>query len=87
MTFAEWLSTKRGEDTPLGDLANDAASDRKWPSEATTRERFQVRLAFEGACTEARDTLDAAWRAYERSQGAPARDLKAVRRRDAAAAV
>ena len=87
MTFTEWLRTKRGKDSPLGDLADDAASDRQWPSEATTLERFRLRLACAGACSEARDTLDAAWRAYERSQGAPARDLKAVRRRDAAAAV
>jgi uncharacterized protein YozE (UPF0346 family) len=80
MTFTEWLRTKRGEDTPLGDLADDAASDRKWPSEATTLDRFQARLAFAGACTEARNALDAAWREYERSQRLSAQSPRRSRR-------
>jgi uncharacterized protein YozE (UPF0346 family) len=84
LTFSAWLKTKRGEDSPLGDLASDAASDRKWPVNGTTLDEFQRRLAVSGACPEARNTLDAAWREYERSQGLSARSLRRSRREVAA---
>jgi hypothetical protein len=69
VTFTEWLKTKRGEDSPIGDLADDAACDRRWLSEGATLDRFQRRLIFAGACTETRKTLDAAWQKYRRAAG------------------
>ena len=74
MTFSEWLKTRRGRNTRIGDLAGDAARDRQWPADAETLDAFQCRLVHAGACREARATLTAAWRAYARAQ----------RRRDAA---
>ena len=85
MTFTEWLRTKWGKDSRLGDLADDAACVRPWPSQATTLDRFQARLACAGTCTEARNTLEAAWREYERSQRLSARSLRRSRRAVAAA--
>jgi len=74
-----------GENSPLGGLAGDAACDRRWPSDGAAPGRFRRRLIFAGACTEARNTLDAAWREYVRSQRLSAGSLRRSRR--AAAAV
>lgn len=64
-SFLAWLLTKHHGDNPLGDLARDAARDRRFPNGDTTESALRTHLLQHGACREARETLHEAWRKYE----------------------
>lgn len=70
MTFKEWLIRHKGEDSPLGDLAEDVALDKDFPSD-NSKEAILDHLtgANVHACREAIETFKRAWssyRAYEK---------------------
>ena len=55
--FSRWLFRRRHEQSPIGDLANDAHFDNDWPRNGTTRDEF---MAIVGT-TDARDAFVEAW--------------------------
>jgi hypothetical protein len=63
-TFAQWLAKHINRDSPLGDLAQDAARDKGWPTEGNL-ETYRSHLSFHGAAFEARRTLNQAWKTYQ----------------------
>jgi uncharacterized protein YozE (UPF0346 family) len=71
LSFYEWLIRHRKRDTVVGDLANDVARDRDFPSHATTLQELRAHLSHRGACDKAEEALTRAWnsyRAYEKRQ-------------------
>lgn len=64
-SFREWLRTRRGEQSPIGDLANDILADRSWPRGPGSLRRYERHLESRGAIPEAIDALREAWRIYE----------------------
>ena len=65
MTFYQYLSTLKDEDSPAGDLARDALRDDTFPKEADTRGQIRDHLFSCRACSGAYDALDSAWRRYK----------------------
>ena len=65
MTFYQYLSTLKDEDSPAGDLARDALIDDIFPKEADTRGQIRDHLFSCRACSCAYDALDSAWRRYK----------------------
>lgn len=63
-TFIEYLNQQTERQEPVGDIARDAMSDRKWPSQASTISEYHEHLDKAGACDAAHDALDRAWREY-----------------------
>jgi hypothetical protein len=67
--FASWLqSNYSGEDSPFGDLAEDALRDPKFPRNGTAWGPYHDAL-FCKACDEAMQTLYEAFRLYEEQRG------------------
>jgi len=64
-TFNEWLSEQRERDDPVGDLAGDAARDRKFP-EIDSRVKLMNYLFSRMACDDALRAAKRAWKEYER---------------------
>ena len=62
-TFKAWVKKFRGEDSPLGDLADDIAADKKFPY-STSYHSMRSHLKTSGACFEALQTFDEAYRRY-----------------------
>lgn len=66
MTFYEWLVKKyTGEDSPLGDLAEDIEWDKCIKDVDNTQDAIRAHLRSHSACQEALDTFEAAWKLYE----------------------
>jgi hypothetical protein len=64
ISFTLWLAKHRKRDSPLGDLAKDAAADHSWP-DASTLEIYLNHLWASGASSDAAAALNRAWRAYQ----------------------
>lgn len=65
MTFIEWLTSRKDENSPVGDLAADTIRSGFM---GTTAEELRFHLRMNRACTEAHEALREAqsrWR-YER---------------------
>lgn len=64
-SFSDWLAGKRHYQTPLGDLARDAARDRHFPpAGAFYVYRGHLRWGRYPACPEAMATFRRAWRLF-----------------------
>ncbi len=68
MNFTQWLAKQTERDTPLGDLARDAAEDGEWPTAGTILAVFEEHLRRRGACEDAQHTLTRAWRSYRQAR-------------------
>jgi uncharacterized protein YozE (UPF0346 family) len=66
LTFGAWLRAQRGRDDVVGDLAEDAASDRHFPR-SRKQEVYIARLKAMGASPEALEALRQAWQEWEAS--------------------
>ncbi|MDM8526269.1 YozE family protein [Desulfococcaceae bacterium HSG8] len=67
--FSRWLFKQNNESSPIGDLANDAIVDAKWPRKAKKFIEFRLYLVEEaGACQGALDALTEAWTARYHQQ-------------------
>lgn len=62
-SFTQWLAKHRRRDSPLGDLAREAAGDNCWPLTGDI-ETYRVHLSLHNASWQAQDTLKQAWRTY-----------------------
>lgn len=69
-SFRDWLRTRKGEDSPVGDLARDVFADGSWPRGPGSLRRYERHLESLGAAPEAVDALRDAWRQYETETGA-----------------
>jgi hypothetical protein len=61
MTFEEWLAKRGEEDSPVGDLANDVARDKTWPTGAGI-EVYRGHVAHGSSA--AVEALNSAWKRY-----------------------
>ena len=66
MTFKEWVIRHKGEESPLGDLADDISRDRNFPEE-NTKEAIMLHLTSVAvhACPEAVEEFKHAWVSYQ----------------------
>lgn len=67
MTFYEWLLKHTNRNSPLGDFARDAKSDKASPALGNTLEAWRSHLAGIHACREAKATLEKIWKSYQRA--------------------
>lgn len=67
MTFYEWLLKHTNRNSPLGDFARDAKSDKKSPGIENTREAWRSYLNHVSACREAKETFGQIWKSYQRA--------------------
>lgn len=63
MTFLAWLRLQVDRDDPIGDLAADTFRLKKHPYNGGLPVWHQYLLGH-GACPEAHEALDAAWKEY-----------------------
>jgi transcriptional regulator with XRE-family HTH domain len=69
-TFAHWLRTQTKRGGAIGDLAKDAAEDRTFPLDTSSRPRLRSYMRSKNACAEAIEALDEAltvWRATRKT--------------------
>jgi len=66
MTFLKWLSRFEGEDSSLGDLADDVKRDRSFPTGGY--DEIIAHLRYRGAVPEAVEEFERAWRAYQQGR-------------------
>jgi hypothetical protein len=64
LSFTQWLAKHQKRDSPLGDLARDAASDPTWP-DAPEKKKYIDYLEKINASYGAIDALHSAWRSYK----------------------
>ena len=67
-SFYAWLVEQKKRRGPVGDLASDAAGDRTFPINTSSRPKLRSYLRSHGACDDAVSALDAAlaeWRALK----------------------
>lgn len=62
--FHLWIATQVGRDDPVGDLAQDIVSDRKFPTSAASLAALNRHLTGKGAHPGALDALKTAWREF-----------------------
>jgi hypothetical protein len=75
LTFIQWLKQQRDRDDPVGDLARDAASDRRFPR-SNSLVRLQAYLAFDTYAIDlAQIALVRAWAEWQGADPATAREL------------
>jgi len=60
-SFDAWMRNQRRRHDPVGDLARDAAGDRRWQKAATSLPRLLDYLAGRGACPGAVEACRRAW--------------------------
>jgi len=60
-SFAAWLKSQRHRDDAVGDLARDAAADRRWPKAARSLQCLLGYLDGRGACAGAVEACRRAW--------------------------
>lgn len=63
--FSRWLNAQREREDPIGDLARDADRAAYWPHDVTDLDRARSLIRCHGACSEAVEALEAAWREYD----------------------
>ncbi len=61
--FSKWLFELAGENTPIGDLAQDAIGDEQWPRNGTEFEEFWQHLSFRTSY-EIKQTFIHAWELF-----------------------
>lgn len=71
--FTEWLKTHKGDESPLGDLAEDAANDPSWPTGGRSLAEFvhyleRTDAAYSGRMSRVIKTMRNAWRCWSRHQ-------------------
>lgn len=67
MTFKSWIKKYKGQNSPIGDLANDIIIDKSFPSSAsydTILTYLESLNAFDGAI----DAFKEAWKIYEQQK-------------------
>lgn len=64
MTFNKWLKTQEYREDPTGDIAQDSRRDRRLKP-GNTLPAWQWHLRTIGACKEALEALEQAWKEYE----------------------
>lgn len=73
MEFLDWLLKRKDEQSPIGDLARDAARDIKyggWAPKTKKPKSLHHRMWTSGACSEAEETFDQAVEEWEAEQHA-----------------
>lgn len=63
LSFKNWISNFKNVDLPIGDLANDIANDKIFPSTSDKQEIYSY-LRKKRACNEALETFEHAWNYY-----------------------
>ena len=64
MTFKNWILCHVGENSPLGDLANDVVTDGSFP-ETESKEEIETYLDSKNACEGALNAFNHAWNMYK----------------------
>ena len=64
MTFNKYLKSQLGRNDPIGDLAEDAQRDKKFPV-VNSLSALLCYLARHRACVEAADAARDAWKEYK----------------------
>src|SRR5690606_32808062 len=59
--FYRWLKKQKERDDPIGDLANDALTDKSFPTETDSLKIIKDHLMFSRACDEAIQALNEAF--------------------------
>jgi uncharacterized protein YozE (UPF0346 family) len=67
MTFFQWLLNVSGQDSPIGDFANDVMEDIDWPN-GNSLEIFINYLEERSASKEAVLACRRAWHYYQKEQ-------------------
>jgi hypothetical protein len=60
-SFTDWLATKIGEESPVGDLAEDAKRDKDFPEMFSSYLDLLGHLNTHGSCHEAIEAAKYAW--------------------------
>lgn len=63
MNFKEWILQYVGENSAIGDLANDISNDVNFP-DLNSKEDIENYLESQGACYSAMATFNEAWMRY-----------------------
>jgi len=68
ITFYRWLNLQIKRKDPVGDLARDAYRSNSWGEESlkNLKSSWFSHLCKHGACEEAIDSLDIAWKEYKK---------------------
>jgi uncharacterized protein YozE (UPF0346 family) len=64
--FYRWLLKQKDRNDPIGDLANDALSDKSFPINSDSFVNIKKHLNFKGACYEAIQALTEAFKEYKK---------------------
>lgn len=64
--FYRWLKKQKDRDDPIGDLANDALSDKFFPTETDSLEVIKTHLIVKRPCDEAIQALDEAFDEFKK---------------------
>lgn len=67
--FYSWIKKQKNRDDPIGDLAKDIISDRKFPKSIDNLKTHTSYLVYKGACQGALDALNIAWNEYINYKG------------------
>jgi uncharacterized protein YozE (UPF0346 family) len=68
-TFYEWLEKQKGQKSPLGNLANDAARDEAFPKDVDSLDALLAYLKTKKFSGLKIATARLAWQSYARGQG------------------
>ncbi len=63
MTFKQWIKEYKGQDNPIGDLANDIWLDKEFPKSESYKSNLKY-LEKLGACDGAINAFEEAWKLY-----------------------
>lgn len=63
--FRNWLFKQKDRDDPIGDLANDAIGDKKFPQASDYKTLKWYLLCHQTACRQARIALTSAYRMWQ----------------------
>lgn len=65
--FYRWLLKQKDRNDPIGDLANDAFSDKSFPIDSNSLEKIRSYLHFKGASEEAIQALTESFREFNKN--------------------
>lgn len=65
MTFKTWIKKYISHDTPIGDLAKDIASDKKFPS-SNNKDVLSDYLISQGCCSQVLSLFKEAFSLYQK---------------------
>jgi uncharacterized protein YozE (UPF0346 family) len=68
-TFYEWLEKQKGQKSPLGNLANDAARDKAFPKDVASLDALLAYMKTKKSSGLKIATARIAWQSYTRGQG------------------